>query len=113
MESLHPGLRLVRMQPALAQLEDASHAASQAQRVRDYYARALGLLPEADRYAQRSGLIMAAIYQTLLDEIEADGFQVLQQRIRLTPLNKLWIAWSTARRERRRHRRILKKHAHA
>jgi len=83
-------------------------------RARDYYRRALGRLPEVDRYAQRSGLIMAAIYQALLDEIEADGFQVLQQRIRLTPLRKFWIAWNTARRERRRHRRALKKKpAHA
>lgn len=85
----------------------------QTRRARDYYARAFARLPEADRYAQRCGLIMAAIYQTLLDEIEADGFQVLQQRIRLTPLRKFWIAWSTARRERRRHRRYLKNPAHA
>jgi phytoene synthase len=87
--------------------------AFQASRAREYYARALGQLPEADRYAQRSGLIMAAIYQTLLDEIEADDFQVLQHRIRLTPLRKFWIAWTTARRERSRHRRYLKKLAHA
>ncbi len=85
----------------------------QNRRARDYYARALDQLPEADRYAQRSGLIMAAIYQTLLDEIEADGYRVLQQRIRLTPLRKFWIAWTTARRERRRHRRYLKQPAHA
>ena len=44
---------------------------------------------------QRPGLIMAAIYRTLLDEIERDGFQVLTQRISLTPLRKLWIAWKT------------------
>ena len=53
------------------------------------------------------------IYQSLLDEIEADNFQVMQHRIRLTPLRKFWIAWTTARRERRRHRRHLKKLAHA
>ena len=35
---------------------------------------------------------MANIYRTLLREIEADGFQVLHQRISLTPLRKLWIA---------------------
>ena len=81
----------------------------QARRARDYYARALLQLPEQDRYAQRSGLIMAAIYQTLLGEIEADGYRVMQQRIVLTPLRKFWIAWTTARRERRRHRRHLKK----
>jgi 15-cis-phytoene synthase len=78
----------------------------QAQRARDYYRRAFERLPEADRHAQRSGIIMAAIYQTLLDEIATDGYRVLERRIRLTPLRKLWIAWRTARRERRRHSRL-------
>jgi phytoene synthase len=85
----------------------------QAERANSYYQRALGQLPDQDRYAQRSGLIMTAIYQKLLNEIEADGYQVMQHRIRLTPLRKLWIAWTTARRERRRHRQYLKNPAHA
>ena len=55
----------------------------------------LGLLPEADRSAQKPGLMMANIYRTLLREIEAGGFQVLHQRISLTPLRKLWIALRT------------------
>ena len=38
---------------------------------------------------------MAAIYRTLLDEIERDGYRVLTQRIALTPVRKLWIAWKT------------------
>jgi phytoene synthase len=38
---------------------------------------------------------MGAIYATLLDEIEREGFRVLHQRIALTPLRKLWIAWRT------------------
>ena len=38
---------------------------------------------------------MAAIYRTLLEEIRADGMQVLNQRTSLTPLRKLWIAWRT------------------
>ena len=41
---------------------------------------------------------MASIYRTLLDEIERDGYRVLDRRIALTPLRKLWIAWNTARR---------------
>jgi len=85
----------------------------QAQRARQYYQRALSHLPAADRYAQRSGVIMAAIYQTLLDEMEADNFRVTQHRVKLTPLRKLWIAWNIARRERRRHRRQHKNPAHA
>ena len=44
--------------------------------------------------------MMAAIYRTLLREIEAGGFQVLHQRVSLTPLRKLWIAWKTNWRER-------------
>ncbi|HJS38142.1 MAG TPA: presqualene diphosphate synthase HpnD [Burkholderiales bacterium] len=67
----------------------------QAARARDFYARAMADLPAADRRAQRPGLIMAAIYRTLLDEIERDGFQVLRQRTSLTPLRKLWVAWKT------------------
>jgi len=67
----------------------------QAGRAREYYERALAALPAEDRRAQRPGLIMAAIYRQLLEEIERDGFQVLDRRISLTPLRKLWIAWKT------------------
>jgi len=67
----------------------------QVQRARDCYERAFSLLPQADRRAQRPGIVMAAIYRTLLDEIDAAGGKVLNQRIALTPLRKLWIAWRT------------------
>jgi len=67
----------------------------QTQRAKDYYARAFAALPAQDRKAQRAGLIMAAIYRALLDEIERDGWRVLTQRTSLTPLRKLWIAWKT------------------
>jgi 15-cis-phytoene synthase len=67
----------------------------QAERARDAYREALALLPAEDRKSQRTGLIMGAIYATLLDEIERANFQVLHQRIALTPLRKLWIAWKT------------------
>jgi phytoene synthase len=70
----------------------------QVARARRWYARALEALPPEDRRAQRPGLIMAAIYSALLDEIERDGCRVLDRRIALTPLRKLWIAWKTARR---------------
>jgi 15-cis-phytoene synthase len=69
--------------------------AFQTQRAKNYYAKAFAALPAQDRKAQRAGLIMAAIYRTLLDEIERDGFRVLAQRTSLTPLRKLWIAWKT------------------
>ncbi|HMT58379.1 MAG TPA: presqualene diphosphate synthase HpnD [Ottowia sp.] len=67
--------------------------AFQAQRAHQLYDEALALLPAADRASQKSGLMMASIYRTLLREIEAERFQVLHQRIALTPLRKLWLAW--------------------
>ena len=68
---------------------------TQAARAEGYYDDAYAKLPDADRKSQRAGLIMAAIYRTLLGEIRRDGFRVLHQRIALTPLRKLWIAWKT------------------
>jgi phytoene synthase len=67
----------------------------QADRARAVYDEAFALLPKEDRRAQRPGLMMAAIYRTVLDEIEHDDFKVLNQRISLTPLRKLWLAWKT------------------
>ena len=67
----------------------------QAERAHGCYDEACALLPEADRAAQKPGLMMANIYRTLLREIEAGGFQVLHQRVSLTPLRKLWIAMRT------------------
>ncbi|HEY0858488.1 MAG TPA: presqualene diphosphate synthase HpnD [Albitalea sp.] len=67
----------------------------QAERAHRCYDEAVALLPEADRAAQKPGLMMANIYRTLLREIEADDFQVLHQRTSLTPLRKLWIAVRT------------------
>lgn len=69
--------------------------AFQAARAQGYYTSALNTLPAADRSAQRPGLIMAAVYRTLLDEITKDGFQVLKQKTALPPLRKLWIALKT------------------
>jgi phytoene synthase len=69
-----------------------------AERARSYYQKAKDTLPAIDRYSQRSGLIMGEIYFSLLKEIERSRFQVLHQRIALTPLRKLWIAWTTSRR---------------
>jgi 15-cis-phytoene synthase len=65
----------------------------QAQRAQALYDEALVLLPFEDCRAQKPGLMMASIYRALLDEIQRDQFQVLHQRIKLTPLRKLWLAW--------------------
>ncbi len=69
--------------------------AFQAERAQQHYKNAMQALPREDRRAQRPGLIMAAIYRALLEEIESDGFRVLTQRTSLTPLRKFWIAWKT------------------
>lgn len=67
----------------------------QVERAEGYYDQALTQLPAVDRKSQRPGLIMAAIYRTLLDEIKRENHHVLHQRIALTPVRKIWIAWKT------------------
>jgi phytoene synthase len=64
----------------------------QYERASGCYARALADLPARARRAQRPGLVMAAIYRTLLDEIRGADFPVLRARVALTPLRKLWLA---------------------
>jgi phytoene synthase len=65
----------------------------QAARAHALYDEALALLPANDWKHQKPGLMMASIYRTLLREIEAKKFPVLKQRVALTPLHKLWLAW--------------------
>ena len=67
----------------------------QIERALGCYRAALEKLPAADRRAQRAGVVMAEIYRTTLDEIRRDDCRVLTQRVSLTPLRKLWIAWKT------------------
>ena len=67
----------------------------QIERALGYYRDAFAKLPAIDRRAQRAGIIMAAIYRALLDEIQRDGCRVLTRRTALTPIRKLWIAWRT------------------
>jgi phytoene synthase len=67
----------------------------QIERAQQYYEQAFAQLPAADRKSQRAGLVMAAIYRTLLVEIRRGGCQVLHQRTSLTPIRKLWLAWKT------------------
>ena len=67
----------------------------QAERAEHFYEQAFAQLPAGDRKAQRPGLVMAAIYRTLLREIAADGFLVLDRRTSLTPLRKVWLAGTT------------------
>ncbi len=73
-------------------------------RAKQYYHRAFEYLPEQDRYNQRCGLIMAAIYRTVLDKMEKNHFPVFNGRVRLSNIHKLWLALRTWLREWRRHR---------
>ncbi len=64
----------------------------QIERARRYYQQALDHLPAVDRKAQRTGLIMAAIYRAVLEEVVSSGCHVLKERVSLTPTYKLWLA---------------------
>ncbi|NNM79206.1 MAG: presqualene diphosphate synthase HpnD [Gallionella sp.] len=69
--------------------------AFQIERAQRYYDQALALLPAEDRKTQRTGLIMAAIYRATLIEVVASGCHVLKERVSLTPIRKLWLAFKT------------------
>ena len=69
--------------------------AFQVERARATYQQAFAQLPAVDRKAQRAGLVMAAIYRATLNEIVRDSYRVLDQRISLPPLRKLWLAGKT------------------
>ncbi len=93
---------LKRFEVSVADILNAQHSDNfrklmefQIERAEQYYSQAMSVLPAVDRKTQRPGLVMAAIYRTLLEEIKADGCLVLNQRTSLTPVRKLWIAWRT------------------
>ncbi len=80
----------------LQKREELQHLVEyQIERAEQYYERAFASLPAIDRKSQRPGLVMAAIYQTVLKEIRNGGCKVLERRTSLTPIRKLWIAWRT------------------
>lgn len=83
----------------------------QADRAREFYHKAYNNLPEEDRFNQKTGLIMASIYSSILDEIELDDFNVLEHKIKLTPLRKLWLAWKASRKEKKRYKKYLRQQA--
>lgn len=65
----------------------------QIHRAESFYDKALSQLPNEDRKSQIVGLMMAAIYRTLLREIQADGAEkVLNSRIALGALRKFTLA---------------------
>ena len=81
--------------------------AFQAERIHEYYHRALDALPEADRHTQCHLLIRLELTMSLLAEIAEEGYRLLEQQTHLTPLRKLWMAWRLRGREQRRYRRRM------
>ena len=68
----------------------------QIERAESYYDKALRELPEEDAKQQRTGLMMAAIYRTLLREIKRDSAEkVLNSRTSIPPFRKLMLALQT------------------
>jgi 15-cis-phytoene synthase len=68
-------------------------AGRQAERARAALRTAAAQLPAPDQRAQAPNVILGALYQALLDELQRSNFRVLHQRIALTPVRKLLIAW--------------------
>jgi phytoene synthase len=68
----------------------------QIERTESYYDKALRELPLEDAKQQRTGLMMAAIYRTLLREIKADGAEkVLSSKTAIPAMRKLTLALKT------------------
>jgi len=71
------------------------------------YRRAVEAPPGSSREPLLPGIVLAAQNCALLEEIRRLQYDLLAQRMALTPLRRLWISWRTLRRERRHttHRR--------
>lgn len=68
----------------------------QIERAETFYDKALQKLPAEDAKQQRAGLMMAAIYRTLLREIHSDSAEkVLNRKLSIPPLRKLILALKT------------------
>jgi phytoene synthase len=68
--------------------------AFQAERAREHYGAARALLPEQDRAAMRPAEIMAAVYRSLLETVQARGFP-FRPRVALSRPRRAWIALRT------------------
>ena len=66
-----------------------------AERAHQCYREAFDALPLQDRYIQKTGTIMAAIYENTLSEMESDGLQILKHKVVIPPLRKITIAFKT------------------
>ena len=76
-----------RMTPAFCNL-----MRFEVERARQFYATAQATLPAEDRRSMLAAQIMGAIYGRILDRIEAGGYDVFADRIRLSDAHRLWLA---------------------
>lgn len=67
----------------------------QIERAESFYDKALNELPKEDIKQQRTGLMMAAIYRTLLREIKTEPEKVLNSKTSIPPFRKLRLALHT------------------
>lgn len=81
----------------------------QAQRALQTYEQALQTLPQEDRAAQRTALIMATIYHSTLKLMIKNNLKVMDRRTSLPVWKKLWLAWRTARQEQALQKQTLRK----
>lgn len=79
----------------------------QIKRAQHYYEQAESKLPEEDRYSQRAGLIMSAVYQRILREIQRKDYAILDSKISVSKFRKAWAAWQAAQREKQRHKKRI------
>lgn len=81
-------------------VEDDAFYAFQIQRLTQELESGTGKLADVDQANQLPALIMARIITTACAEIARSGYRLQQEKIHLTPLRKLWIAWRTYRRHK-------------
>lgn len=67
----------------------------QIERAESFYDKALNELPKEDAKLQRTGLMMAAIYRTLLREIKTEPEKVLNSKTSIPPFRKFTLALHT------------------
>ncbi|MEZ5444305.1 MAG: squalene/phytoene synthase family protein [Gammaproteobacteria bacterium] len=79
----------------------AAVATDMAAAVRAAMSEALAALQTPRRDRLLPLLILADVAGKTLEELQAEGFRLLERRVALTPLRKLWTAVATRRRERR------------
>lgn len=68
----------------------------QAERARSFFEAAEREVTALDRRRLLAAEIMARVYRRLLERIEASGFDVLAREVRVSKLERVWIAASTA-----------------